>query len=110
MKVGIIGAGAVGSTAAFALVMRGVANEVVLVDQKAELARAQAEDVLHAVPFSAPARVRAGGYESLDGAAIVIVTAGTAQKPGETRLALASRNASIVRSIVNEVRTHAPGA
>ena len=91
MKVGIIGAGAVGSTAAFALVMRGLASEIVLVDQKAELARAQAEDVQHAVPFTAPARVWAGDAAALEGADVVVVTAGAAQKPGETRLQLLDR-------------------
>jgi L-lactate dehydrogenase len=110
MKIGIVGAGAVGSTAAFALVMRGLASEVVLVDAKAELARAQAEDVLHAVPFSAPTRVWAGGPDALAGASVVVVTAGTAQKPGETRLQLLHRNAAIVRSVVEDIVEHAPEA
>jgi len=110
MKIGIIGAGAVGSTAAFALVVRGLASEIVLVDQKAELARAQADDILHAVPFTAPVRVRADDYAALDGAGVVIVSAGAAQKPGETRLQLLERNASIFEPIVGGIVRHAPGA
>jgi L-lactate dehydrogenase len=107
MKIGIVGAGAVGSSAAFALVMRGLASEIVLVDQKAELARAQAEDILHAVPFTAPVRVWAGGPDALAGAGVVVVTAGAPQNPGETRLQLLDRNAGIVRSIVEDVVRHA---
>jgi L-lactate dehydrogenase len=110
MKVGIIGAGAVGSTAAFAIVARGLASEVVLVDQNAALARAQAEDLLHAVPFTSPVRVVAGDTDALSGASVVVVTAGAAQKPGETRLQLASRNARIMKDIVAGVVRHAPDA
>ncbi|MBD3787826.1 MAG: L-lactate dehydrogenase, partial [Sphingomonadales bacterium] len=68
MKVGIVGAGMVGSAAGFALVLRGGASEVVLVDRNAALAVAQAEDIAHAVPFAHPVRVRAGDYEALAGA------------------------------------------
>jgi L-lactate dehydrogenase len=59
VKVGIVGTGFVGATAAYALVMRGVGREVVLVDRNAARARAEADDILHAVPFSNPLEVRA---------------------------------------------------
>ena len=88
MKIGIIGSGLVGSTAAYALVMRGVGREVVLVDINQEKAKAEADDILHAVPFANPLQVSAGGYEDLEGARVVVITAGTGQRPGETRLAL----------------------
>lgn len=110
MKVGVIGAGAVGSTAAFAIIARGLASDIVIVDQKAELAQAQAEDLLHAVPFTSPVRVTAGDPSALAGASVVVITAGAAQKPGETRLQLADRNARIVRDLVRDVVRHAPEA
>jgi L-lactate dehydrogenase len=110
MKVGVVGAGAVGSTAAFAIIARGLASEIVLVDQKSDLARAQAGDLMHAVPFATPVRVVAGDPSALAGASVVVITAGAAQKPGETRLQLADRNARIVKDIVRDVVRHAPAA
>jgi L-lactate dehydrogenase len=103
MKVGIIGAGDVGAATAFALVMRGVAREIVLVDINQERAKAEADDILHAVPFAHPTRVYAGNYKQLRGCQIVIITAGAAQKPGETRLELLSRNAEIFKQIIPEI-------
>ena len=95
MKIGIVGAGQVGATAAYAMTMRGVGSEIVLVDRKADLAVAQAHDILDATPFAYPVRVRAGETADLDGAGIVVLAAGANQKPGESRLDLLSRNAEI---------------
>jgi L-lactate dehydrogenase len=67
MKVGIIGSGFVGSTAAYAMVMRGVGREIVLVDVNKERAQAEADDILHAVPFAHPIKVSAGDYSDLAG-------------------------------------------
>jgi len=103
MKVGIMGAGAVGAATAFALVMRGVAREIVLVDLDQERAQAEADDILHAVPFAHPVVVSAGEYDNLSGSRVVIITAGAAQKPDETRLELLSRNAAIFQQIVPRV-------
>lgn len=103
MKVGIIGAGAVGATSAYAIVMRGVAREIVLVDVNKDRSQAEADDILHAVPFAHPVRVSAGDYPQLNGSRVVIITAGAAQKPGETRLELLSRNAAIFKQIVPRV-------
>lgn len=86
MKIGIVGAGLVGSTAAYALVLRGLGSEIVLVDRNQERARAEAADILHAVPFARAMRVTAGGYEDLVSASVVILAAGVAQRPGETGL------------------------
>lgn len=108
MKIGIIGAGFVGATAAYALVMRGVGREIVLVDLNKKRAQAEADDILHAVPFAHPLNVRAGDYNDLTGCRVVIITAGAAQKPGETRLELLARNAGIFRQIVPEILRHAP--
>ncbi len=107
MKVGIIGAGAVGASTAFALVMRGVAREIVLVDLNKDRAQAEADDILHAVPFAHPVRVSAGDYSDLNDSKVVIITAGAAQKPGETRLELLARNAAIFRQIVPEILKNA---
>jgi L-lactate dehydrogenase len=110
MKVGIVGCGTVGSTSAFALVMRGVGRELVLVDVNRERAEAEANDILHAVPFAHPLTVRAGGYSDLAGSRAVVIASGVAQKPGETRLHLLGRNAAILGAVVPSVLEHAPDA
>lgn len=110
MKVGIIGAGMVGSAAAFACVMRGAASRIVLVDLDTARARAEAEDIAHAVPFGHTVQVDAGDYDDLKGAGIVILACGVSQQPGETRLELLGRNAQVFRSVVGEVMRVCPDA
>src|SRR5689334_6109072 len=100
----------VGATAAHALVLRGSCDEIVLVDRNRELAAAQAEDLLHATPFAHPLRVRAGEYADLAGAGVVVLAAGVAQRPGETRLELLGRNADVFAAIVAPVLEHCPDA
>jgi L-lactate dehydrogenase len=87
--------------------MRGVAREIVLVDRNKSRAQAEADDILHAVPFAHPVRVSAGDYPQLAGSRVVVITAGAAQKPGETRLELLSRNADIFKQIIPQVIEHA---
>src|SRR3954467_12359515 len=108
MKIGIVGSGLVGATAAYALVMQGVGREIVLVDKNTARAEAEADDLRHAVPFAHPLEVRAGGYEDLAGCRVVVLCAGVGQKPGETRLHLLQRNAQIFREVVPAILTHAP--
>ncbi|MCV2878220.1 L-lactate dehydrogenase [Sedimentimonas flavescens] len=110
MKVGIVGAGMVGSAAGYALALRGGASEIVLIDHNEKLAIAQAEDIAHAVPFAHACVVGAGGYEELEGAGVVILAAGVAQKPGESRLSLLSRNAEVFSEVIAQVRRNAPDA
>jgi L-lactate dehydrogenase len=110
MKVGIVGSGLVGATAAYALIMRGVGRSIVLVDKNRGRADAEADDLLHAVPFAHPLTVVSGDYPDLAGCRVVIIAAGSNQKPGETRLQLLSRNAAIFREVVGSVFTHAPEA
>jgi L-lactate dehydrogenase len=110
LKIGIVGAGLVGATAAYALVMRGIGRRIVLVDRNEARARAEADDLLHAVPFAHPLDVVAGSYPDLAGARVVILTAGVGQRPGETRLQLLGRNAAVFREIVPAVLEHAPDA
>jgi L-lactate dehydrogenase len=110
MKIGVVGSGMVGSASAFALVMNGVGREIVLVDANPARAAAEANDIYHAVPFAHPLVVRAGGYADLDGARVVVIAGGVAQRPGETRLELLQRNAEVFREIVPAVLRHAPEA
>ncbi len=110
MKVGIVGSGFVGSTAAYAMLLQGAATEIVLLDANANVARAQAEDILHATPFARPVRVRAGAYEDLAGADAVVLACGAGQKPGETRLQLLQRNLKIFEQVTPQVTRYAPGA
>jgi L-lactate dehydrogenase len=109
-KIGIVGAGNVGSTAAYAMVMRGVANEIVLVDIDEKLAEAQARDIVHATPFASPTIVRSGDESELAEARAVVICAGVSQKPGESRLALLERNASVFEDLIPKVRAAAPEA
>ncbi len=110
MKVGIVGCGLVGSTAAYAMVMRGVGREIVLVDKNEARAAAEADDLRHAVPFAHALEVRAGGYADLAGCCAVVVCAGVGQKPGESRLQLLQRNAAVFREVIPSILAHAPNA
>ena len=110
MKVGIVGAGFVGAAAANALVLRGIPTEIVLVDIDERRAAAEAADIAHVTTFAAPVRVTAGRTEDLAGSDVVVMTAGSAQTSGQSRLDLLARNAGIVGSIVPDVFRHAPDA
>ena len=110
MKVGVVGAGLVGATAAYAMTLRDSCSEVVLVDQDAGRARAEAQDIAHASPISHGARVGSGDYSALGGSRVVLIAAGASQKPGEGRLELLDRNAAIFREVVPQVAAHAPDA
>jgi len=108
VKVGIVGAGLVGSTAGYALVMQGVGRELVLVDKHSARAQAEADDIRHAVPFAHPLEVRSGSFKELMGCRVVLLCAGVSQKPGETRLQLLNRNAGVFREAVPQIFDHAP--
>jgi L-lactate dehydrogenase len=110
MKIGVVGAGMVGSAAAYALVLQGTCSEIVLVDLDHRMADAQARDILHATPFAHTVRVRAGEMEDLAGAQVVVIAAGASQRPGETRLSLLGRNARVFEAVVPAVLRQAPDA
>lgn len=99
----VVGAGNVGATFAYALLFRGLAAEIVLIDANHARAEGEAMDLNHAEPFTNPTRVWAGSYEDCAGAAIVVVCAGAGQGPGETRLDLVKRNADIFAKIIPEI-------
>ena len=109
-KVAIIGAGFVGSSSVFALMQKGLFNELVLIDANKARAEGEAMDISHGLAYSNSMRIYAGEYEDISDAKIIIITAGAAQKVGETRLDLIKKNSKIMTSIVNEiVRVKAEG-
>lgn len=110
MKIGIIGSGLVGSTAAYAMLMRGVGREIVLVDLDEKRAQAEADDILHAAPFAHALNVHAGGYPDLAESRVVIISAGVSQRPGESRLELLQRNAQVFHKVVPSILENAPQA
>ncbi len=110
MKIGIVGSGRVGSTAAYALIMRGIGSEIVMVDMDPARAKAEANDLLHAVPFAHPMRVTGGDYSTLAGARAVVIAAGVGRSPGQTRLDLLNRNAGIFKQVVPNILKYAPDA
>ncbi len=108
MKVGIVGAGSVGAATAFALMMRGIARKITLVDINKERAWAEATDIAHAAPFAYANKVKSGDYDDLCGCEVVVITAGANQKPGETRTDLLERNVKIFAKIIPNIVANAP--
>jgi L-lactate dehydrogenase len=102
-RVAVVGVGNVGSSFAFALLLSGLASEIVLVDVNKRRAEGEAMDLQHAVPFAKPTRIWAGDYADCEGAAVTVIAAGAAQKEGETRLDLVRKNAGIFAGIVPRV-------
>jgi len=107
-RVAVVGVGNVGATFSYTLLLSGLASEIVLIDANHARAEGEAMDLNHAVPFSHPTRIWAGGYPDCSNAAITVLTAGASQKPGETRLDLVRKNAAIWRDIVPQVVRHNP--
>jgi L-lactate dehydrogenase len=107
-KVSLVGTGLVGSSFAYALMIRGIASELVLIDANAEKAAGEMMDFNHGLSFTRPMKITTGGFADCAGSHIVVIAAGASQKPGESRLDLLARNASIFRQIVPEVVRHNP--
>ena len=103
-KIAIIGCGFVGSASAFALMQSGLFSEIALLDADRNRAEGEALDISHGVPFVGNVRVYAADYDDITDAGIIVVTAGAAQKPGETRLDLVHKNVAIFRSIIPELK------
>ena len=102
-KAAIVGCGFVGSASTFALMESGLFSELVLIDADRNRAEGEALDISHGLPFSKPMQIYAGDYEDISDAAVVIVTAGAGQKPGETRLDLVKKNVAIFKSIIPQI-------
>ena len=109
-KVTIIGAGSVGATTAFALLARGAATEVVLIDVNTEKAKGEALDIKQATPFIDNCDIYAGTYADAVGSDIVIVTSGIGRKPGQSRLELVQINVGIIKDIAQDIVKAAPNA
>lgn len=105
-KVVIIGAGRVGSTIAYTLMIHGTAGEIVLIDANVERALGEVADIAHSLPYTGQSHVRAGDYPDCVGADVVVISAGTAQAPGETRLALVRKNTEVMKEIVPRIIAH----
>ncbi len=110
-KVSIIGAGFVGSTAAFTMLLQRVTNEIVLIDVHKEKAEGEAMDLKHGLGFVENAKITFGDdYALCAGSDVVVITAGASQKPGQTRLDLVKTNVAIFKKIVPQIVKHAPDA
>ncbi len=109
-KVTIIGAGSVGATIAYTLVVDSPVSEIVLIDVNHDKARGEALDIKQATPFLSPTKVYEGTYEDTKGSDIVVITSGIGRKPGQSRIDLAQTNVDIIKSIAPEIVRHAPDA
>ena len=102
-KAAVIGCGFVGSATAFTLMQSRLFSELVLLDVNIEKADGEAKDIAHGIPFAGQMKIYAGTYDDAADAAIIIITAGANQKPGETRLDLVQKNTAIYQSIIPEI-------
>jgi L-lactate dehydrogenase len=102
-KVVVVGAGSVGATYCYALAQSGLADEIVLTDKNEDLMKGQVLDLVHGQPFFPTVAIRSGTIDDCTDAQVVVITAGAAQKPGETRLQLIKKNAAITGSIAEDV-------
>lgn len=102
-KAVMVGCGFVGSASVFALMQSGLFSEIVLIDADKDKSEGEAMDISHGVPFARPMKIYAGDYDDAADAAIIIVSAGAGQKPGETRLDLVHKNVAIFKSIIPEI-------
>ena len=102
-KAAIIGCGFVGSATAFTLMQSRLFSELVLLDANEAKADGEAKDIAHGIPFSGQMKIYAGTYDDIADSAIIIITAGANQKPGETRLDLVHKNVAIYKSIIPEI-------
>ena len=110
-KITVIGAGSVGSTTAFALALKNIANDIVIIDINEDKARGEAMDIHQGTPlFSEPVNVYAGDYKSAVGSDIVVITSGVARKPGQTRIDLAQTNVNIIKQITPQIVRSCPDA
>jgi len=106
-KIAIIGAGNVGSTFAFSLMISGLAREIVLVDKNKLLAKGECMDLNHGISLAHPTKIYAAGFEGCEDADIVVITAGANQKPGQSRIDLVQENVIIFKDIVPSISKYA---
>ncbi|MDD7213820.1 MAG: L-lactate dehydrogenase [Clostridia bacterium] len=109
-KVTVIGSGRVGSTIAYSLTCRGLADEIVMIDINGDRAMGEALDIRQGLSYDSACKVYAGNYDDAENSDIVIITSGIARKPGQSRLELIKTNIEIQKSIIPEITKHAPNA
>lgn len=109
-KITIIGAGQVGSTIAYALTLKQLASEILLIDIAKDRAMGEAMDIRQGTPFIGPVYVHDGDYSDAKDSDIVVLTSGVARKPGQSRLELAQTNVDITKSIIPQITKVAPNA
>jgi L-lactate dehydrogenase len=109
-KVSIIGCGNVGMRYAYALIMKGLARQLVLVDRNRDRLEGEVMDLSHGAPYISPVDIIAGEYRDLEGSDLVVITAGRKQQPGESRMDLVSANVGIYKTLIPEVVKYAPDA
>lgn len=109
IRVAVVGCGSVGATFAYALLLSGLAAEIVLLDWNRRKAEGEAMDLAHTEPFAHPTRIWAGDYSDIAGAIVTVISAGVGQKPGETRLDLVRRNTDVMREVVPQISRANPG-
>jgi len=109
-KIAIVGAGFVGSTAAYACMIDGAASEIALIDVNKEKAQGESMDLQHGLPFRPNVKITFGDkYDLCRDSEIVVICAGAHQKPGETRLELVSKNATIFKQMIPSITRHNKG-
>lgn len=102
-KITIIGAGMVGSTAAYGLIASDITEEIALIDLNEKLVKSQVMDLQHSVPFWGYTDVKVGDYDDIKDSSLVVITCGAAQKPGETRLDLLKKNSTIIKELMPKI-------
>ena len=105
-KVAIIGAGNVGASIAYALTIRNLATEIILIDVDEKRAEGEALDIQHGIPYMGVSSVRHGGYEDTKDCDFIIITAGRNRRVGESRLDLASDNIKILKNITDSLKPY----
>lgn len=105
-KVAIVGAGYVGSSIAYALALKDVAREIVLIDINLEKTDGEAKDIRHGLPAMGTADLYAGEYSDCADCDLIIITAGRGRRPGETRLDLTNENVKIMRAVIDEIQKY----
>lgn len=105
-KVAIVGAGFVGSSIAYALAIRDIAREIVLIDINREKAEGEAQDIRHGLPIMGTTDLYAGDYSDCEDCDLIVITAGRGRKPGESRLDLTNENVKILSSVIDSIQKY----
>ncbi|MHA2096796.1 MAG: lactate/malate family dehydrogenase, partial [Candidatus Hodarchaeales archaeon] len=109
-KVAIVGGGNVGIRYAYALMIRGLARHIVIVDIDIPKVEGEIMDLSHGIPYTSPVKLEVGGYEAIMGSGLVVITAGKNRKPGESRLDLTKANVTLYKEIIPQIMKYAPAA